>query len=152
MRAAQDLNYKSFLKRVRNRQINEDDIQTLNFKVIINIFTTQLFHSTILIQLNDDRHCLNHVCLEQFARDLKELIYIFPSEHDRIQGMNYSPVEALIIPDGKGVSCPGLFYYTPGMKGVIQVNVDTKNGIVNGTTGTITNVLVGEEGALYLFS
>ena len=64
MHAAQDSNYKSFFKKVRNRQINEDDIQTFNFKIIINISIIQLFHSTILIQFNDDRHHFNHVCLK----------------------------------------------------------------------------------------
>ena len=137
---------------MKNEQINENDIQILNFKVIINIFTTQLFHSIILIQLNDDRHCLNHVCLKQFTCDLKELIYIFPNEHDKIQRTNYSSVKALTISDNKRVSCSGLFYYISDIKNVIQVNIDMKNDIVNEITETIINVLMREKDVLYLFS
>ena len=112
----------------------------------------QLFHFTILIQFNDDKHCLNHVYLKQFICDLKKLIYIFSSEHNRIQRMNYSFMKTLTIFNDKRVSCSNLFYYTSDMKDVIQVNVNMKNDIINEIIKTIINVLMKEKNVLYLFS
>ena len=66
--------------------------------------------------------------------------------------MNYSLMKTLTISDNKKVSCSDLFYYISDMKDVIQVNIDMKNDIINEITETITNVLMKEESALYLFS
>ena len=65
--------------------------------------------------------------------------------------MNYSFMKTLTIFDDKRISCSNLFYYISDMKGVIQVNVDIKNDIINEITKTIINVLMREENVLYLF-
>jgi hypothetical protein len=153
MRQAQDPTFQNLLGRARNAALTEEDLNLLNTKVAASLLTPELEIATIIVKLNALRRHINRVKLEHFARSRSQRVYIFPAQHTRVASASSSTlrIEDLLQQGDDGTKVPfqGLFFYTPGMPAIILANICTLLGLVNGTRGIPSGIVVDPAGAYF---
>ena len=83
--------------------------------------------------------------MADFASSYKQKLYLFPAYHTRVKDLALDILYD--IPEcGSTISSPGIFYYTYGMPVVLNCNVSTVLGLVNGTQGYAKGVVLDPKG------
>jgi hypothetical protein len=144
MRQAEDAKFRELLGRARDAALTEEDLATLNRKVITSLFMPELEGATTVVKLNVLRHHINLVQMEHFARSRNQRIYVFPAQHNRVKSLSPLYLEDLLQQSDQGTLIPfqGLFFYTLGMPAVLLANICTLLGHVNGTRGDPSGIVV----------
>ena len=104
------------------------------------------FNSMIsIVRLNSVRHTLNHLAMVSFARRNNQYIYVFPA---RLPSSEQLRFDNILEPQHEGVNIPfpDIFLYTPGMPATVLANVCSSCGLVNGSLGTVTSVILEPRG------
>jgi hypothetical protein len=154
MRQSEDAPFRDLLSRARTGTLTEADRSILNSKTITSLVSPQLEDATTVVKLNSLRHQVNRVRIEQFARTRCQKVYIFPALHTRTRStgpinLRLRADDLLQQPDqGTKIPFPGLFLYTPNMPAVVQTNICTPIGLVNGAAGTAVGVVLDPAGVL----
>ena len=87
---------------------------------------------------------INWQAVFDFASHLNQKVFIFPARHSRIPDL---PLETLLaVADGGGIASPGVLFYTQNMPIVLNRNVFTDIGLVNGTIGIAKGVILDPHG------
>ena len=153
LRQAQDHKFRDLLGRARTASLTEDDLDSLNQKVITSLFTPQLKNVTTVAKLNVLRHHINRIQMEHFARSRSQRIFVFAAQHDRVKSTPPSAVylEELLqqMDQGSRIPFQGLFLYTPGMPVMILANICTLLGHVNGAHGIASGIVVDPTGKCF---
>jgi len=154
MRQAQDPMFRGLLGRARSAALTEDDLTSLNQKVVKSIFMPELEGVTTVVKLNALRHRINRLRMEHFARSRSQRIYVFPAQHSRVASTSSSPprIEDLLRQTDNGTMIPfqGLFSYTQGMPAMVLSNICSILGLVNGTRGIASGIVVDSAGMYIL--
>jgi Helitron helicase-like domain at N-terminus/PIF1-like helicase len=148
MRQAEDLEFQGLLRRARNAQLTIDDVDLLNTRVIPTDFPFPFHDFITIVRSNAFRHRINHLAIIQFARSRNQLVYIFPADHSRLPLLGDLRLEDIYCKQDEGVSSPsqGLFLYTAGMPCMVLANINSKLGLVNGSRGIATGVVIEPNG------
>ena len=158
MRQITDLPYRNLLARARSGTLTDDDIATLNSRVITSFSSFPLEDTTAITKLNALRHIINRIQIEHFARTRNQRIFIFPALHTRTNSSSATNLslradDLLGLPDhGTKVPFPGLLLYTLSMPTMILTNICTAAGLVNGATGRTTGIIVDPTGKFSLWN
>lgn len=98
----------------------------------------------ILVKRNATRGRMNWIGLNNMINQTKEVVMVFPATHGRCWTMTGS--ELLMLDESSGGSCgPGMFLFTHNMPVVLNKNLNTEQGIVNGMAGKAVGIVVNEE-------
>jgi hypothetical protein len=97
-----------------------------------------------VVRLNSFRHTLNRLCMDSFAREQKQQVYLFPAEHTRLPSSKDLSLNDILRQQDEGVKipCPGIFQYTAGMPCMVLANVCSSRGLVNGSRGIAEGVIL----------
>lgn len=116
----------------------------LNSKVIPQDNTFDFDTMVSITRLNALRHSLNHLCMLTFARRHNQRIYLFPAQHSRLPSPRHLSLEDVFRQQDEGVAIPspGLFMYTPGMPCMILANMNSALGLVNGSRGIASGIIL----------
>jgi hypothetical protein len=98
-----------------------------------------------VVRLNSFRHTLNrlYMCMNSFAREQKQQIYLFPAEHTRLPSSKDLSLNDILRQQDEGnIPSPGLFQYTAGMPCMVLANVCSSRGLVNGSRGIAVGVIL----------
>ena len=150
MRQAEDLPFQEFLHRVRNAALTIDDLVFLNSKVISTDPDFPLYKMVSISKSNALRQKLGHLAMIQYARYHHQYIYLFPADHKRLPPLQSLSLEDIFSQQDEGVKIPsqGLFLYTAGMPCMGLANVNSKLGLVNGSQGIATGVIIEPDGKI----
>ena len=133
------------LHRTRGRHLNQDDLQLLNSKVISHLSFKSIAFSPVIVRRNALHIQINRLAMADFASSYKQKLYLFPAYHTRVKDLALDILYD--IPEcGSTISGPGIFYYTYGMPVVLNRNVSTALGLVNGTRGYAKGVVLDPKG------
>jgi len=145
MRQSSDLPFQAMLRRARGGRLNQDDLQLLNSKVISHLSFKSVAFSPVIVRRNALRVQINRLAVADFASSYKQKLYLFPAYHTRVKDLALDILYD--IPEcGSTVSGPGIFYYTYGMPVVLNRNVSTALGLVNGTRGYAKGIVLDPKG------
>ena len=150
MRQAEDLHFQNFLHRVRNATLTVDDLEFLNSKVIPSVPNFPLYKMVSITKSNALRQRLTLLAMIQYARHHHQYIYLFPAQHGRLPPVQNLSLEDIFSQQDEGVKIPsqGLFIYTAGMPCMVLANVNSKLGLVNGSQGIATGVIIEPDGKI----
>lgn len=149
MRQATDHQYHSLLNRAREGSLTVSDEALLRTRVLPSLesaITVQPDGSfpTVLVKRNAIRHTMNQVGLRNLSSSTGKSILIFPAIHGRCWVGTCQDLMA--IDESAGNACgPGLFLFISGMPLVLNKNLNTEQGLVNGTVGIARHVVVTPE-------
>jgi hypothetical protein len=148
MRQAEDLRFRELLQRAREGQLSDDDINLLNSKMLPADTAFPTHAMTCIVRTNRLRHNLNYHGLIQFARSRSQPVYIFPADHRRLPSVQNLDLKDILSQQDEGVNIPsqGLFLYTAGMPCMVLANINSMIGLVNGSRGTATGIIVDPDG------
>lgn len=87
---------------------------------------------------------MNWIGLNKMIDQTKGVVLVFPATHGRCWTMTGS--ELLSLDESSGGSCgPGIFLFTHNMPVVLNKNLNTQQGMVNGMAGKAVGIVVDEE-------
>ena len=138
MRQAEDTEFHGILKRAREGVLNESDYQKLSDKVS-NGIEFGPGSPTIITCTNAIRHHLNIMGVLGMGAKTGEPVYLFIAKHEHHPSISKSQLMAIGDESSK-LPGPGIFAYTKGMPIMINVNIYTDLGIVNGKEGRAVGV------------
>ena len=145
MHQSSDLLFQTMLHCTRGRHLNQDDLQLLNSKVISHLSFKSVAFSLVIVRQNALRVQINRLAITDFASSYKQKLYLFPAYHTRVKDLALDIFYD--IPEcGSTVSGPGIFYYTYDIPVVLNCNISTVLGLVNGTRGYAKRVMLDPKG------
>lgn len=110
----------------------------------INKISSEAALPVILVKRNATRGRMNWIGLNKMIDQTKGVVMVFPATHGRCWTMTGS--ELLTLDESSGGSCgPGMFLFTHNMPVVLNKNLNTEQGIVNGMAGKAVGIVVNEE-------
>ena len=133
MRQAEDTEFHGILKRAREGVLNESDYQKLSDKVS-NGIEFGPGSPTIITCTNAIRHHLNIMRVLGMGVKTGEPVYLFIAKHEHHPSISKSQLMAIGDESSK-LPGLGIFAYTKGMPIMINANIYTNLGIVNGKEG-----------------
>ena len=133
MRQAEDTEFHDILKRAREGVLTESDYEKLLDKVS-NSIEFGPDSPTIITCTNAIRHQLNITRVLGMGVKTGEPVYLFIAKHDHHPSISNSRLMAIGDESSK-LPGPGIFAYTKGMPIMINANIYTDLGIVNGKEG-----------------
>jgi ATP-dependent exoDNAse (exonuclease V) alpha subunit len=147
MRQQGDCAYQELLRRVKNVEMTQEDVNMLNERTVAKQLARGYeMPSVTLCQKNNLRARTNREQITQFAKAKDQKIFLFVAKHEvqvRQNGklVSNSLVQELLAEDGEGLKGPGVLMYTTGMPVVLLNNMYTPGGLVNGLRGKAVGVV-----------
>lgn len=150
MRQADDIEYQGMLTRARGSCITQADVDQLNEQTIEKrLARGDKMPDIQIIKHNATRQEINREQLEAFAKRTQQRIYMFPAKMDTTKetGLIRTEITQYMLSTGEttGWKGPGFFLYCKGMPAVLLTNQNTAAGLVNGTPGTIEEIIINED-------
>ena len=148
MRQSEDIPYAHLLKRIRSATSTTEDYLFL----IERVGQLQANEGTkIIVRSNQLRQHLNIKSIVEFAESHNQPLYIFMAEHySKDESVAVDKWRSLAVVDkGSTSPGPGLFCFTKNMPIVVNQNLYTSLGIVNGKEGTAIDAVIDPLSQVY---
>lgn len=147
MKKKDDLEYQSLLEKSRKGTMGQVELVLLNKQVTsVRIANGEVMPKMIkIVKENKKRAQINHNELLAFAKERKQTIFLFPSaNHLPKAAPNQMEIhEQMLAATSMGKwKGDGFFQYSKGMPAALMDNVYTKGNLMNGTQGTVENVVL----------
>ena len=84
MRQQFDFVFQKLLNRTINDELNENDVQLLNKRVVVRFLISNSLNNVIIVQFNQIKHLINRFQIEQSARFCNKSFF-FSNEHFRVR-------------------------------------------------------------------
>lgn len=145
MRQKSDPAFQALLKRARNAELTQYDVETLNERIATSLPRSGSLDEAVIMQANELREITNHISANEFVDARGQDITLFPDKigGNTKHGENIIPREDILaVQDSNGVTGPGLLPYSHGMPAAVLVNQCTIHKIVNGTRAKMYGVIL----------
>ena len=155
MRQNKDVEFAALLKRIREGATTKDDCIYLMDRVSQFKYDQE---TKVIVRSNQLRQYLNIKLTVEFAETHKQPVYIFMASHHAVESSGHHATYIEMINNwqcftlgdrGSNVPGPGLFFFTKNMPIVINQNIYTSLGIVNGKEGIATDIIMEPSSKVY---